>query len=331
MRLPAPRGNTTAAIFAMLAGAPGATGDVPMPDDDPLGGEDFQLALYACYELHYRSFDGVSDDWEWDPALLAVRRRLEGDFTDALRDAVRVPQPTGPVEEALAELVAVDSGPSLSTHLGERGTAAEYREFLVHRSAYQLKEADPHTWAIPRLWGPPKAALIEIQTEEYGDGNAAAMHSALFTKAMDALGLDATYGAYLDAIPGVTLATVNLMSMFGLHRRWRGALVGHLASFEMTSTEPNRRYAEGLRRLGFGDDAMHFFLEHVEADATHEILAARDLAGGFVAQEPDAAKDVLFGAASMLELESRFAGRVLDAWLGGRTSLRDADVLAMSA
>ena len=27
------------------------------------------------------------------------------------------------------------------------------REIAVHRSGYQLKEADPHTWAIPRLNG----------------------------------------------------------------------------------------------------------------------------------------------------------------------------------
>ena len=40
------------------------------------------------------------------------------------------------------------------------------------------------------------------------------------------------------------------MSLFGLHRRLRGALVGHLAAFEMTSSIPNRRYGDGLRRLG---------------------------------------------------------------------------------
>jgi len=36
--------------------------------------------------------------------------------------------------------------------------------------------------------------------------------------------------------------------MFGLHRRFRGALVGHLAIFEMTSIGPMGRYATGLRR-----------------------------------------------------------------------------------
>ena len=48
---------------------------------------------------------------------------------------------------------------------------------MLHRSAYHLKEADPFTWAIPRLDGSPKAALVEIQADEYGGGHAARMHA----------------------------------------------------------------------------------------------------------------------------------------------------------
>jgi carboxylate-amine ligase len=70
------------------------------------------------------------------------------------------------------------------------------------------------------------------------------------------------------------------MSRCGLHRRLRGAIVGHLAVFEMTSSVPNRRYATGLRRLGLGEDATTFFDVHVLADAVHESVAAVDLAGG---------------------------------------------------
>ena len=99
--------------------------------------------------------------------------------------------------------------------------------------------------------------MVEIQADEYGDGRAEQdIHAELFARAMEAVGLDATYGAYLDRMPGVTLATVNLMSLFGLHRRLRGAIVGHLALFEMTSSVPNRRYGAGLRRLGYGEDAL---------------------------------------------------------------------------
>ncbi|HYX83904.1 MAG TPA: iron-containing redox enzyme family protein [Gaiellales bacterium] len=290
---------------------------------DPLGDDDLHLALYCCYELHYRSFDGVDPLWEWNPQLLAVRRELEAPFETALRAGVEVDD-LGPedVEPTIRQTVERDDGPSLSRTLERTATDAQFREFLVHRSAYQLKEADPHSWAIPRLAGHPKEALVEVQADEYGGGRRGRMHATLFANAMRALALDDRYGAYLDHIPGTTLATVNLMSLFGLHRRLRGAIVGHLAAFEMTSPEPNGRYARGLRRLGAGPDATEFFDEHVEADAVHEAVAAHDLAGGLARAEPKLARDIVFGARCLLLLDARFAADVLDAWQTGRSSLR---------
>ncbi len=146
------------------------------------------------------------------------------------------------------------------------------------------------------------------------------MHAVLFAKAMAATGLDPTYGAYLAQIPAITLATVNFMSLCGLHRRLRGAIVGHLAAFEMTSSLPNRRYGNGLRRLGFGVEATDFFDEHVEADAVHEQIAAWDLAGGLAAAEPELAPDVLFGARALLVLEARWA-RAPAGGVGARRAL----------
>jgi hypothetical protein len=110
--------------------------------------------------------------------------------------------------------------------------------------------ADPHTWAIPRLSGASKAALVEIQADEYGGGRVEQMHSELFRATMRGLDLNDSYGAYLEWVPAITLAISNTMSLFGLHRRHLGALLGHLAAFEMTSSAPNYRYSLGLRRLG---------------------------------------------------------------------------------
>lgn len=139
------------------------------------------------------------------------------------------------------------------------------------------------------------------------------MHAELFAAMMRALGLDDTYGGFWDRAFPETFATVNAMSLFGLHRRLRGALAGHLAALEMTSTEPNRRYGNGLRRLGFGPEATRFFDEHVEADAVHEQLAAVDLCGSLVACEPALAGDVLFGAACCLALDANFGAAYLSA------------------
>jgi hypothetical protein len=322
--LPAPRGPLTEWLLAALAAPPHDVGDPPAVTEDPLTGDDLHLALYLCYELHYRGLPGVDEEWEWEPSLVAARTTWGRAFEEALVADVGRPAVDGDIEAELRTLIDTADGPSLSTFLLERGSLELLREFSVHRSAYQLKEADPHSWGLPRIAGRAKAALVEIQTDEYGRGVEAEMHASLFADVLGALGLDATYGAHVDRLPGTTLATVNLISLFGLHRRWRGALVGHLAAFEMTSVVPMGRYAELGRRLGLPEEARRFYDVHVVADAVHQVVASRDLAAGFVELEPARAGDVLFGARALLAVEERFARALLDAWAAGRSSLLPA-------
>jgi len=324
--VPAPRGQVSEALFAELREVPHRLPPIAVsPSVDPLTDEDLQLALYCCYELHYRGLPGVDERWEWEPSLIGLRGEMEALFEQAVREAAGEGPPPPPPEEsdrALRAIADADDSPSLSTYMARQGTADEMLEFLVHRSAYQLKEADPHSWAIPRLTGGAKAALVEVQADEYGGGRPERVHATLFADTMAAVGLDNAYGAYVDHLPAITLAAVNLMSLFGLHRRNRGAIVGHLALFEMTSSVPARLYADGLRRLGHGGRATEFFDEHVEADAVHENIAAVDLAGGLMRQEPDVAADVLFGARALLAVEGRWACHLLGSWERDSSSLR---------
>ncbi len=324
-KLPSPRGPVSDFLLSSLGREPGRLPEIELPDSiEPLGDEDLELSLYLCYELHYRGLAGIDDRWEWEPSLLALRAGLESRFEQGLLDAVPLIDegiPADDIDLALRAIAEQEDGPSLSNHVRLSASLEQVQEFLVHRSAYQLKEADPHSWAIPRLAGAPKAALIEIQADEYGGGRADWIHAELFARAMRALGLDATYGNYIDVIPGVTLATVNLMSLLGLHRRWRGAIVGHLALFEMTSSIPNRRYGDGLRRLGYEGDATLFFDEHVLADAVHENLAAVDLAGGLMRQDPSLGPAIVWGARTLSHLDARWSSHVLGCWRAGRSSL----------
>jgi hypothetical protein len=340
MPVPQPRGPLSAAVLQLL-GRPvrrvplGPTREAVLNvrDEDVLADEDLQLTLTVLYELHYQGIEGADPEWEWSGDLLEVRRVLERRFEAELR---RITRPvTGPLLERLGDapsaddvarelfaLVAADDGPQLSAFMDRRATLEQFREFVTHRSVYHLKEADPHTWSIPRLTGRAKAAMVEVQSDEYGNGHPDEIHAELFARAMDAVGLDSTYGAYLDQIPGVTLATVNLMSFFGLHRRLRGAIVGHLALFEMTSSVPNRRYASGLRRLGYGDDACLFFDVHVVADAVHESVASVDLAGGLARQDPKLGADVIWGAKALLAIDGLWAQHMMQAWENEASSLR---------
>ncbi|HEU5008222.1 MAG TPA: iron-containing redox enzyme family protein [Jatrophihabitantaceae bacterium] len=327
MLLPAPRGPmTTGLIRALRADDPTSLPDA-VPVADPLADDDLQLALWICFELHYRGFADVAERWEWHPDLIAFRGELEAQLLAALRRDVTVPSGEAPVAQRLRDLVDGDDGPQLSRHMQQRADREQFAEFAVHRSIYQLKEADPHTWAVPRLTGRAKAALVEIQVDEYGDGDPARMHSELYRQFLRGLDLDDGYGAYVDAVPGITLAIGNVMSLFGLRRSLRGALVGHLAAYEMTSSEPCRRIAKGLRRLGADDATCAFYDVHVTADALHEQLAAHDLCGGLAEAEPELTEDIVFGAAACLHVDNRFAEHVSGCWRDGRSSLRADDVV----
>lgn len=338
MKPPQPRGPLGTLLADTLAAAPGrldARPDDRLLDaartavdacDDLLLDDDVQLALFVLYELHYGGIEGVDDAWEWHPDVLRARGLLEDALERTLRARVTVPADVPPdrraVADALFALTAPGPGPSLSRYVGKQATRDQLRELLVQRSVYQLKEADPHTWAVPRLHGPAKAALVEIQADEYGGGAPDRMHAELFARTMRGAGLEATFGRYVDEVPAVTLAAVNTMSLFGLHRRLRGATAGHLAAFEMTSSLPNRRYGDGFRRHGYGAEVTEYFDEHVEADAVHEQIAGRDLAGGLAEQEPDLVPDILFGACACLYLDDLVGEHLVAAWERGESSLR---------
>ncbi len=337
MKQPSARGEISALVLAVTAGTVASEQDALTRLDvrveaavsrtaDILQDDDLQLALFCLYELHYSGIEGAGDDWEWNPEFLRARHRIEAAFERRVRDEVILGDlPDATSEAVCAELFRMtgeDSGPSMSRFVAKSATDDQLREFLVHKSVYQLKEADPHTWAIPRLIGRSKAAMVEIQADEYGNGLPARMHSALFARTMRELGMDDTYGAYLDATPAITLAANNLMSLFGLNRRLRGAIVGHLAAYEMTSSQPNRLYSRGFRRHGYGEDATEYFDEHVEADAVHEQIAGRDLAGGLVESDPRLLQDVVFGAAAGLAIDALMTAHIMEAWESGRSSLR---------
>ncbi|MGI8723604.1 MAG: iron-containing redox enzyme family protein [Geodermatophilaceae bacterium] len=331
--LPEPRGPISAAVINALRGAPIA---LEVPEDTDPYGEDLQLALYCCYELHYRGFAGVSDDREWDPALLTARAAMERVFLEALRPDVGGAATDDDVDAELATLLVepVDAH-GVSHHLRRDGELWQMREYVALRSLYHLKEADPQAFVIARLDGPAKAAMVTIEHDEYGGGDPDRMHANLFALMMDALGLSSAYGDYLDIAPAQALAEVNLMSLCGLHRGLRGALIGQFATVELTSSPGSDRLVKALRRLDAPNAAVDFYAEHVEADAVHEQLVRRGVIAPLLAAEPELARDVVFGVRASVLLADRLSALLLDRWVQGRSALRiplpDAPALVGSA
>ncbi|MCP3804382.1 iron-containing redox enzyme family protein [Allokutzneria sp. A3M-2-11 16] len=312
--LPKAVGPLTEALFATLSEAPtGAT--LPYAPAEPYG-HDLQLALYTCYELHYQGFPGVSDAWEWDPELLRFRAHLENAFLSALRRNV-----AGGVDVAAeVDALLVDSA-GTAGYLCDEGEWWQMREYFVHRSIYHLKEADPHAWVLPRLRGRAKAALVAVEFDEFGGGRAERMHSQLFADLLDGAGLDSGYLAYINEVPAPALALVNMMSLFGLHRGLRGALVGHFAAAEITTAPAAKRMEKALERMQAHPACIRFYTEHIEADAVHEQVLRHEVLGDLLAHEPELAADVVLGIQATELLETHLADHLMASWSAGRTSL----------
>ncbi|MCW2819066.1 MAG: hypothetical protein JWR42_1853 [Marmoricola sp.] len=342
MRLPRPRGPLSAAVLTALSedcapaipavssaassAAPSVSTDVSI---DVLTDADQQLALWVLYELSYRGFDGVDPDREWDPDLIGVRRSIEARFEAALRE-VTAPllaslDPDAEVAELLLALPAAAGGPSPAAHLHRHADVGVLRDFLRERSVQQLKESDPQAFVLPRLSGPAKAALAELQYDEFGGGRPERLHQRLYAEALAAADLDPTYGAYVDEVSAVSLAGANVMSLFALNRRLRGAAMGHLAFFEASSPVGSRKIAAGIERLGLPEAVSDYFHEHVEADSVHEHVAAHDICGALVTAEPALRDDVLLGAAACLHLDELSAAELVERWT------QEADVVTQVA
>ena len=320
MLTPKARGALSEALFEAMRTS---TGDVPPLSVEPESPDDAQIALWALYELHYRGFEDVADALEWDPVLLRVRQQLERDLEARLQErylaqALVRPDAQDPFAEAFFEAVAAHDGASLAEHVHRRATVDEVLDLLRWRSIYHLKESDPTAWVVPRLPVGVKAALMELQFDEYGCGDPNRLHAHLFAVGMEACGLRPEYGAYIDDVPVEVLEQNNAMSLLGLHRRLRGAALGHLAAFEATSSLPSRRMAQGLARVGLAQEMVAYYEEHVAADAVHEQLAVRTICGALVENEPALVDDVYFGAFTALDLEDRLARRLLGQWEAGR-------------
>lgn len=325
--LPTARGPLSAGLIDLIADrspSDWAPADGALSDVDPFG-IDVQLSLYVCYELHYHGFAGVDAGWEWNPAVLRLRARLERAFLSAVANAV------GEIaahDTAAAEMAALSvdpvSGRGPSYFLRDEGTWEQVREYFVHYSLYHLKEGDPHAWVIPRLVGQAKASFVAIEYDEFGAGRGARAHAQLFADLLAAAGLDSSYLGYLDSVTAEALAVVNLMSLFGLHRAHRGAAIGHFASTEITSPPGSRRMVQALKRLGAPQECVEFYREHVEADAVHEQVVRTDVVGDLLAREPHLDRDVVFGIRARDVVEDRLAAHLTTCWDTGRTSLRRA-------
>src|SRR5699024_6325185 len=122
------------------------------------------------------------------------------------------------------------------------------------------------------------------------------------------------YLAYRDQVSAEALVAANLPSVFALHRRRRGAAIGHFVGTEVSTGPGAKRLVEALDRLQAPAECRLFYSEHVLADAVHEQVLRHDVVAQLVAQEPALAADIAFGIAALSTVEDDLGARLLASW-----------------
>lgn len=325
--LPQPRGPITESLFKALTRSPGAL-SVKVADRiiarDALFGDDAPLALFCLYELHNRGFRGVSDDWEWDPDCLELRRRLECAFVRQLRYEVFLSYGMTKVsaKDVAMELTALarTSNSQLLSFIATDATSTHVEELAIHRSMFRGNEIESRVRAASQLCDHVTSSTRSGGVDDFGLDATVAVHAEMFRMALEATGIDGPHGTSLESVPSASLSSLNLVTMFALHRRWRAALVGYVALREMCLGSAGS-YVTGLERLGMRGVVDYCRAQH-DAGELLDSICLDESVSGFVAAQPELSSDVIFGARSFELLEGAFITRLMTAWSDGRSSLR---------
>lgn len=279
--------------------------------------EEAHRALYALYaDKIWRSPNAPSRarlDW--------VRASLEEGFRgqlDRRREDLAPELNPPPAEESrlLARWFELQAlGPHRAECLAwgefirEEASLAAMHRIVAQRSLFFLREPDPWVYAIPSVRGVAKAGLIDLLLDEYGWGKLERMHSSVYARVMDSLGLDSERDHYEAETSWRYLATLNHQWMCALDGALSRRLLGTIYLTEAESPSAMRNYLAAWKRLGINDrDVLEFYELHVEADENHQEVALQEVVLPVcVSEGAETAIEVARGICDARALEADFA------------------------
>jgi hypothetical protein len=314
---------------ALLEGA-GALAQAAFEQEDEAAADVAHRTLYILGAQSGWSPVSAVRENEHDLTLAAVRLRLEGAFEGQLARVAPLPEaPPDGAAEALSWLrdLALSrplfDGPSMGEFYRRSATLEQLREVVAQRSLFFLKEPDPWTMVIPSLRGEAKAGLIDLILDEYGWGRHDQMHSTVYAKLMEKLGLSTGHDDYFELTSWQLLAGLNYQAMLARQRRLCRRMYGYIYLVEADSPSSMRNYLEAYARAGIEDpEILRFYELHIDADVGHADVALNEVVAPVLRSEPEAAAEVARGIVEGRYLHALFGAHLHSRFSANRSSLR---------
>ena len=248
----------------------GGRGLASLAGAEPVGWRDLLLALSIIHDLHTAPVQGLGgrERFQHHPAVAQLKWRLEERFLAGLahRDAARAWDLPESAAEAMRAVGARGQVPEVYEWLAGDAARHEIVEFLSLEGGPDGGFDDLVAACQLGLDGEPKLELARNYWDEMGNGSPARVHTELHRKLTRALGLACPPR---EAQPVEALERSVLTGVLATNRWLQPELLGALGLLELQAGPRCRKVVAALERIGAGDDALDFYVEHATVDPRH--------------------------------------------------------------
>ena len=254
----------------LTAALDGGRGLDLLADAPPLDWRDLLLTLSVVHDLHTAPLDGLDgrERFQHHPTVAALKWRLEEEFEAELerRDDAEAWTLPGSAARDVRAVAARDLVPEVYEWLAVEADDTEVVEFLSLEGGPDGGFDDLVAACQIGLDGEPKLELARNYWDEMGNGSLARVHTELHRKLQRALGLACPPR---EAQPVAALERSVLTGLLATNRRLQPEMLGALGLLELQAGPRCRKVVAALERLGAGEDALDFYVEHATVDPRH--------------------------------------------------------------
>ena len=237
---------------------------------EALDWRDLLLSVSVIYDLHTAPLAEIDgrERFQHHPAVARLKWRLEEELVAELvrRDDATAWNLPGSAAAALRAIAVRDLVPEIYEWLATDADADDIVDFLSIEGGPDGGFDDLVALCQVGLDGTAKLELAQNYWDEMGNGSLARVHTELHRKLSLALGLRCPPR---HVQPVAALERSVLTGLLATNRWLQPEMLGALGLLELQAGPRCRKVVAALERIGAGDDASDFYVEHSTVDPRH--------------------------------------------------------------
>lgn len=279
---------------------------------------DLHEALAEIYDRDFAMAPVDAVDCETQPILRDIAAVFEHAMLGWERDQIGEPElaaapTTGKEYVRWVKSTILDhpagNHPLYREFLAQRATPADFRYFMAQETSLDPRFDDILALMQVGVTGVQKMEIAGNYWDELGNGEPADVHTAMFAKTLESIGVDSEYLAanlMLEArISG------NLSAALALSRRHYYKAAGFFAVTEYLVPRRFRQLTSGWRRAGLPEAGIRYHDLHIGIDAVHASGWFKNVVAKLVDDDPRAGREIAIGALMRLNSSQRYLDTLL--------------------